>query len=148
MREEQLAHDAAASKREADDARARVATMRQTFHAAASLELASGGDDGGVSGSPGVGGTSLGPGSVMRDGDATVAALNATSEARIRQLNHKVEFLKASLAAEAQTKESLEATNVKLRAKVGQRTSHEEANAHRAVDRSTSASFSRRVASG
>ena len=49
---------------------------------------------------------------VMRDGDATLAAANATSEARIRQLNHKVEFLKAFLAAEAQTKDALEAANV------------------------------------
>ena len=47
-------------------------------------------------------------GETTRDGESTIAALSAQSEARIRQLNNKVEFLKASLAAEQQRYAELE----------------------------------------
>ena len=57
-------------------------------------------------------------GETVRDGETTIAALSAQSEARIRQLNNKVEFLKASLAGEqqryAELEQSLSAYKAKL----------------------------------
>jgi len=69
-----------AAERTNEELRSEVRALQQSFAAATSMDVAQG--EGG------------GP----RDGESTIAALTAQSEARIRQLNNKVEFLKASLA--------------------------------------------------
>ncbi|CAM9299338.1 unnamed protein product [Chrysoparadoxa australica] len=71
--------------------RKEVTGLRQAVQQAASLDF-----DGGE----GVG---------VRDGQAAITALTATSEARIRTLNNKVEYLKAQLASEHTLKQELDA---------------------------------------
>lgn len=71
-----------------DELRTEIRTLQQSFQATTSLDIAQG--------------------ETTRDGESTIAALSAQSDARIRQLNNKVEFLKASLAAEQQRYAELE----------------------------------------
>jgi len=68
-----------------------VKTLQQSLQATQSLDMAQG--------------------EMYRDGESTIAALQATSEARIRTLNNKVEYLKAQLASEASLKDQY-ATNI------------------------------------
>ena len=71
-----------------DGLRTEIRTLQQAMAAANSMDIAQG--------------------ETHRDGNSTIAALSAQSDARIRQLNNKVEFLKASLAAEQQRYAELE----------------------------------------
>ena len=72
----------------ADQLRSELRSLQQSFQAATSLDVAQG--------------------EVVRDGESAIAALSSQSEARIRQLNNKVEFLKASLKDEQQRYSDLE----------------------------------------
>ncbi|GMH51794.1 hypothetical protein TL16_g01087 [Triparma laevis f. inornata] len=80
---------------EAEKFRSDVKTLQQSLQATQSLDLAQG--------------------DLYKDGESTIAALQATSDARIRTLNNKVEYLKAQLASEASLKDEYGKTIVELR---------------------------------
>ena len=118
LRNWQAKEEEAVKRREAlevtnEELRSELRAVQQSFAATTSLDVAQG--EGGV-----------------RDGAATIAALTAQSEARIRQLNNKVEFLKASLAGEqqryAEVEEALGASRKRLQeAQAELRRRHQEA---------------------
>lgn len=80
---------------EAERLRGDVKTLQQSLQATQSLDMAQG--------------------EMYRDGESTIAALQATSDARIRTLNNKVEYLKAQLASEASLKDEYAKTITDLR---------------------------------
>ncbi|GMH66148.1 hypothetical protein TrST_g11447 [Triparma strigata] len=80
---------------DAEKLRSDVKTLQQSLQATQSLDLAQG--------------------DLYKDGESTIAALQATSDARIRTLNNKVEYLKAQLASEASLKDEYGKTIVELR---------------------------------
>jgi len=118
LRNWQAKEEEAVKRREAleitnEELRSELRAVQQSFAATTSLDVAQG--EGGV-----------------RDGASTIAALTAQSEARIRQLNNKVEFLKASLAGEqqryAEVEEALGASRKRLQeAQAELRRRHQEA---------------------
>lgn len=89
QREEDAVHRKEELEAINDDLRSEIRALQQSFQASTSLDVAQG--------------------EMVRDGESTIAAMSAQSEARIRQLNNKVEFLKASLAAEQQRYADVEA---------------------------------------
>ena len=80
---------------DAEKLRSDVKTLQQSLQATQSLDMAQG--------------------EMYKDGESTIAALQATSDARIRTLNNKVEYLKAQLASEASLKDEYAKTIVDLR---------------------------------
>ena len=80
---------------DAEKLRGDVKTLQQSLQATQSLDMAQG--------------------EMYRDGESTIAALQATSDARIRTLNNKVEYLKAQLASEASLKDEYARTIAELR---------------------------------
>jgi len=80
---------------ESERLRGDVNTLQQSLQATQSLDMAQG--------------------EMYRDGESTIAALQATSDARIRTLNNKVEYLKAQLASEASLKDEYAKTITDLR---------------------------------
>jgi len=80
---------------ESERLRSDVKTLQQSLQATQSLDMAQG--------------------EMYRDGESTIAALQATSDARIRTLNNKVEYLKAQLASEASLKDEYAKTITDLR---------------------------------
>ena len=80
---------------DADKLRSDVKTLQQSLQATQSLDMAQG--------------------EMYKDGESTIAALTATSDARIRTLNNKVEYLKAQLASEASLKDQYAVTITELR---------------------------------
>ena len=80
---------------DAERLRSDVKTLQQSLQATQSLDLAQG--------------------EMYKDGESTIAALQATSDARIRTLNNKVEYLKAQLASEASLKDEYAKTILDLR---------------------------------
>jgi chromosome segregation ATPase len=80
---------------DADKLRSDVKTLQQSLQATQSLDMAQG--------------------EMYKDGESTIAALQATSDARIRTLNNKVEYLKAQLASEASLKDQYAVTITELR---------------------------------
>ena len=120
-RAEEKAREAARAARQRDDAVHKLKAMQQSYESAASFEVAANQQhlgDGSAGGAIGANAATLGPGGVLRDGESALAALQATSEARIRQLNNKVEFLKASLASEAHAKEELHNAMERLKSRL------------------------------
>ncbi|CAN0360223.1 unnamed protein product, partial [Ectocarpus sp. 12 AP-2014] len=89
MEEEQRKRRQSAEE-DTDKIRKEISVLRQTVQASQSVDMAD--ESGG-----------------RRDAQSTLAAMTATSEARIRTLNNKVEFLKAQLASEQTLKAEVEA---------------------------------------
>ncbi|CAM9159969.1 unnamed protein product, partial [Choristocarpus tenellus] len=89
----QLAEEAA------EEARKEVGILRQTVQQTMSMDVQN-------------------PDGRRMDGKSAVAAITATSEARIRTLNNKVEFLKAQLASEQTFKKEVEERLVSCQKKV------------------------------
>ncbi|CAM9333908.1 unnamed protein product [Sphacelaria rigidula] len=78
------------AEEEAEKSRKDIGVLRQTVQQSQSMDITD--ESGG-----------------RRDGQSTLAAATATSEARIRTLNNKVEFLKAQLSSEQTLKAEVEA---------------------------------------